>query len=77
MHYLEKFQSVISLWDESSSFMSSFGRYSGTSSAGYDRSIYLELSNASEEFRRDLKNARCVIDDPRLSIGLLGKICAS
>ena len=74
LFYLDKFQTMISLWDESSSFMGSFGRYTGDggASVGYDRSIYLELANVPNDFRRDLKQSRCRIQYPRLNLCLLG-----
>ena len=72
LFYLEKYQSCLCYWDESSTFMGSFGRYSGASNGSYDRSIYLELANAPSEFRRDLKGTRCYIEEPRLSLCLLG-----
>ena len=55
--------------------MGSFGRYNGggTGASSYDRSIYLELANAPKDLRRDLKQARCRIVEPRLNICLLGK----
>jgi hypothetical protein len=52
--------------------MGSFGLYKGGAST-YDRSIFLELGNAPADFRRDLKQARCMILSPRLNICLLGK----
>jgi len=64
---------MISLWDEATMFMSSFGRYgNGGSAANYDRSVYLEVANASDVFSRDLKGQRCRIIKPRLQISLLG-----
>ncbi len=62
----------LSLWDESASFMSSFGLYKGSNGAGYDRSIILELYNAPRRFKRDLKSSRTIIENPRLNICVLG-----
>ena len=54
-------------------FISSFGRYgNGGTAANYDRSVYLDIANASEVFSRDLKGQRCRIYKPRLQICLLG-----
>ena len=62
---------ILSLFDESSQFLGSFGRYNH-GGASYDRSIYLDLFNGRQEFRRDLTNKRTVIKFPRLNICLLG-----
>ena len=73
VYYLEKFTTILCLWDESNQFMGSFGRYSsGNSAANYDRSIYLECSNAGDDFARDLKAMRCIVLNPRISLCLLG-----
>ena len=45
--------------------MGSFGLYKGASSGSYNRSIYLELANSLDEFRRDLKGSQCHIEEPR------------
>jgi hypothetical protein len=52
--------------------MSSFGLYKGSSGAGYDRSIILELYNAPSKFKRDVKSKRISIENPRLNICVLG-----
>lgn len=66
---------MISLWDEATMFMSSFGRYSGSgSSANYDRSNYNEIFNGGDIFTRDIKGLRCRVNKPRLQIVLLGII---
>ena len=59
IYYLNKFKSIISLWDEASSFLCAFGRYSGggSSAALYDRSVYNELFNSGQLFLRDLKGS--------------------
>ncbi len=62
---------ILSLFDESSQFLGSFGRYNHGGSS-YDRSIYLDLFNGRQEFRRDLANKRTVVKFPRLNICLLG-----
>ena len=62
----------LSLWDESGSFLSSFGLYKGSNGACYDRSIILELYNAPKQFKRDLKGCRTTIQNPRLNICVLG-----
>ncbi len=67
LHYMSKLGSAISFFDESSQFLGSFGRYNG-GSAQYERSIYLTLANAKEDFRRDLKTERTSIIKPRLNI---------
>ncbi len=59
------------MFDESSSFYGSFGRYSN-GGALYERSIYLELFNGKETFRRDLTKKKTRIVNPRLNICLLG-----
>ncbi len=69
---MNKYQSMISMFDESSQFLGSMGRYTGGGGASYDRSIYLELANASDEFRRDLKSERNCIARPRLNLVLNG-----
>jgi hypothetical protein len=63
---------VLSLFDECSTFMGSFGRYSNGGGAAYDRAFYLELFNGSKSFRRDLSKSRTVVKNPRLNICLLG-----
>ncbi len=65
-------QNGLSLWDESASFLSSFGLYKGSNGAVYDRSIILELYNAPKQFKRDLKGSRTLIRNPRLNICVLG-----
>jgi len=52
-------------------FLGSFGLYKG-GAGQYDRSVFLELGNAPTDFRRDLKQSRCHISNPRLWIALLG-----
>ena len=75
LFYLEKFTNIVCLWDESGSFMGAFGRYSGggSSALAYERSIFLELANSPRDFRRDLKQGRCCIKNPRLNLCLNGK----
>jgi hypothetical protein len=68
---LEENNCILSLFDEASAFYGSFGRYSN-GGALYERSIYLELFNAKDTFRRDLKNKKTRIANPRLNICLLG-----
>lgn len=63
---------VISLWDEASTLMSSFGLYKGGDGKSYDRSIILELFNAPKIYRRDLTNSRIYIQNPRLNLSILG-----
>jgi len=70
--YLEKFTCMLSMWDEATMFVASFGRYGNGSAANYDRSVYLEVANAGEVFTRDLKGSRSRINNPRLQICLLG-----
>ena len=62
---------ILSSFDESSQFLGSFGRYKH-GGASYDISIYLDLFNVRQEFRRDLTSKRSVIKCPRLNICLLG-----
>ncbi len=71
LHYMSKLGSAISFFDESSQFLGSFGRYNG-GSVQYERSIYLTLANAQEDFRRDLKTERTSITKPRLNMCLNG-----
>ena len=68
---LAKKSCVLSLFDESSGLMGSFGRYN-PGGASLDRAIYLELFNGADEFRRDLCNKSSVVTNPRLNISLLG-----
>jgi hypothetical protein len=68
---LEENNCILSLFDESSAFYGSFGRYSA-GGASYERSIYLELFNGKATFKRDLKKEKTRIDNPRLNICLLG-----
>jgi len=65
---------MLSMWDEATMFVSSFGRYGNGSAANYDRSVYLEVANAGEVFTRDLKGSRSRIHNPRLQICLLGNL---
>ena len=65
------FNVVLSLFDESSTFMGSLGRYSGGGSK-YERSIYNDLFNGSSSFNRALTKASYNIVNPRLNICLLG-----
>ena len=51
--------------------MGSFGLYKAGGSV-YDRGIYLELYNACDRFRRDLKSSRTVISNPRCNICIMG-----
>ena len=60
------------MWDEATTFISSFGRYGNGAAANYDRSVYLEVSNAGDVFSRDLKGSRSRILYPRLQMSLLG-----
>jgi hypothetical protein len=62
---------ILSLFDESSTFMGSLGRYSG-GGAAYERSIYLELFNGGNSFSRVLSKETFVIENPRLNICMLG-----
>jgi len=71
IHYLELYGTIVCLWDESNQFLGSFGRYNAQG-ANYERSVYLECSNAGDDFRRDLKLYRTCVDFPRISICLLG-----
>jgi len=68
---LEDNNCILSLFDESSAFYGSFGRYSN-GGASYERSIYLELFNGKSTFKRDLKKEKTRIYNPRLNICLLG-----
>ncbi|RNA05204.1 hypothetical protein BpHYR1_040782 [Brachionus plicatilis] len=68
----KKPQFVLSLWDESSTFLNSFGLYKGQNSSSYDRSIYNDLYNAPSFYRRDTANSRQVFKEPRLNICVLG-----
>ena len=58
------------MWDEANTFLSSLGLYKGNST--YDRSIILELFNAPSKYRRDLKDKKTVISNPRFNLVLLG-----
>ncbi len=59
------------MFDESSTFMGSLGRYSNGGS-GYDRSIYNELWEGPFLFCRNLANKAYIIQNARLNICLLG-----
>ena len=72
LHYMKHLGPAISFFDESSQFLGSFGRYNGSGSANYERSIYLTLANAQNNFKRDLKQERTSIIKPRLNICLNG-----
>jgi len=64
---------MLSLYDESATFLGSLGRYSsGTGAASYDRSIYLSLWGALDSYERDLKSERTRIDNPRLNLSVNG-----
>ena len=65
------FNVVLSLFDESSTFMGSLGRYNG-GGAKYDRSIYNELYMGDNSFSKTLSKVSYVISNPRLNICLLG-----
>ena len=63
----------ISFFGESSQFLGLFGRYSRRGNGAlYERSIYLELANATagDDFRRDLKSEKTIIEKPLLNICL-------
>ena len=71
LHYVKSLSSVVSFWDESNTFVASFGLYkSGAHAMGYDRSIFLELYNAPNRYYRDLKGERSVLVGPRVNLGL-------
>lgn len=72
LFHLNKLKNVLSLWDEASTFLNSFGLYKGQNSSSYDRSIYNDLYNAPDFYRRDTMNSRQVIKEPRLNICVLG-----
>ena len=71
MAILAKENCILSLFDKSSQFLETFGRYNH-GGASYDRSIYLDLFKGRHEFRWDLANKRTVVKFPRLNICLLG-----
>jgi hypothetical protein len=62
---------MLSLFDESSQFLGSFGRYTNGGSS-YDRGVYLELFNGKDEYIRDLCNKSTHIVNPRLNLCMLG-----
>ena len=72
---LENKNCTLSLFDESSSFYGSFGRYS-PGGASYERGIYLELYNTKRSFKRDIKkdmkSEKKKIINPRVNLCLLG-----
>ena len=74
---LREFQNVVSLWDEAATFLNSLGLYKGGNSS-YDRSIILELYNAPSKYRRDIKDKKTLIINPRFNLCLLGmcKMCS-
>ncbi|CAF1002011.1 unnamed protein product, partial [Brachionus calyciflorus] len=61
---------ILSMYDESSSFIGSLGRYTN-GGTNYDRSIYLNLFNGIT-INRDLKCGRTRIKNPKLNICILG-----
>ena len=71
---LKNLGQILSLYDESSSFIGALGRYNngGTS---YDRSIFLQLFNGTT-INRDLKGGRTRLRNPKLNICLLGHPCS-
>ncbi|RNA06022.1 hypothetical protein BpHYR1_048664 [Brachionus plicatilis] len=56
LFHLSKLQFVLSLWEESSTFLNSFGLYKRQDSSSCDRSIYNDLYNAPDYYRRDRQN---------------------
>lgn len=72
LYHLKNSPCLASFWDESSTFMGSFGLYKGSDAKSYDRSIFLELYNGPMVYKRDLINNRIVIDNPRFNLCLLG-----
>jgi hypothetical protein len=68
---LKQMKSIVSFYDESSSFLGALGRYNGTGSS-YDRGIFLELFNMSRKYNRDLKSGRTRLHEPKLNMCLLG-----
>ncbi|CAF1091689.1 unnamed protein product [Brachionus calyciflorus] len=61
---------ILSMYDESSSFIGSLGRYTN-GGTNYDRSIYLNLFNGIT-INRDLKCGRTRTKNPKLNICILG-----
>lgn len=69
--HLEQNQCLVSFYDESSTFMSSFGLYKG-GDGKYDRSVYLELYNGPNGYDRTLTSGRHYLELPRFNVCLLG-----
>lgn len=71
IHYIKLLSSVGSFWDESNTFVASFGLYKNSpSGTSYDRSMFLELYNASDRYYRDLKGERSVLINLRINLAL-------
>lgn len=49
---LDEYQTILSLFDESSAFYGSFGLFKQDSSVAYERSVYLELHNGGSDYAR-------------------------
>jgi hypothetical protein len=60
-------------WDESATFFESLGLYK-KNGASFDRSIYNELWNALDRYRKDISGKRISIKNPRLNMSVLGSI---
>ncbi|RMZ95548.1 hypothetical protein BpHYR1_019686 [Brachionus plicatilis] len=69
--HLEGNSCLISLFDESATFMSSFGMYKN-SDGKYDRSVYLELYTGPSGYDRTLSGNRHFIEMPRFNLCVLG-----
>jgi hypothetical protein len=68
-------RTVLSLFDEASSFLGALGRYNNNG-ASYDRGIFLQLFNAPKVLNRDLKKEKSRIYDAIYNMLMLGHTSA-
>ncbi len=71
INYLASYQCVISNWDESVTFFDSLGLYK-KGGVGFDRSIYNDLWNGPDTFRKDISGKRLAIQYPKLNMSVCG-----
>lgn len=67
---LSEKRSVLSLYDEGSTFIGSIGRYNPNGVA-LERAVYLELYNGPEQYKRHTKSQSSSTENPQLNIGLM------
>ena len=67
---LSEKSSVLSLYDEGSTFIGSIGRYNPNGVA-LERAVYLELYGCPEQYKRETKSSRVCALNPQLNICLM------